>query len=142
MELDHRGGRVHGRYRRGLPACWITLPGVLLVCGLLAAVVVAINRSLRHALGGDPEYAADVAAQIANNDLSGVVRTHANDRHSVLYAMKTMQANLVDAISEIRHSAETIATASSEIASGNMDLSARRNAGQLTGRKRRPRWRN
>jgi len=43
----------------------------------------------------------------------------------VLYAMKTMQANLVDAISEIRHSAETIATASSEIASGNMDLSAR-----------------
>ena len=104
----------------------ITSLGVLLlVCGLLAAVVVAINRSLRHALGGDPEYAADVAAQIANNDLSGVVRTHANDRHSVLYAMKTMQANLVDAISEIRHSAETIATASSEIASGNMDLSAR-----------------
>ena len=104
----------------------ITSLGVLLlVCGLLAAVVVAINRSLRHALGGDPEYAADVAAQIANNDLSGVVRTHAKDRHSVLYAMKTMQANLVDAISEIRHSAETIATASSEIASGNMDLSAR-----------------
>ena len=104
----------------------ITSLGVLLlVCGLLAAVVVAINRSLRHALGGDPEYAADVAAQIANNDLSGAVRTHANDRHSVLYAMKTMQANLVDAISEIRHSAETIATASSEIASGNMDLSAR-----------------
>ena len=104
----------------------ITSLGVLLlVCALLAAVVVAINRSLRHALGGDPEYAADVAAQIANNDLSGNVRTHAKDRHSVLYAMKTMQANLVDAISEIRYSAETIATASSEIASGNMDLSAR-----------------
>ena len=98
---------------------------LLLVCALLAAVVVAINRSLRHALGGDPEYAAEVAGKIANNDLSSSVRTHANDRHSVLYAMKTMQTNLVDAISEIRHSAETIATASSEIASGNMDLSAR-----------------
>nr|WP_314625259.1 methyl-accepting chemotaxis protein [uncultured Janthinobacterium sp.] len=104
----------------------ITSLGVLLVvCGLLAAVVVAINRSLRHALGGDPEYAAEVAEKIASNDLSSSVRTHANDRHSVLYAMKTMQTNLVDAISEIRHSAETIATASSEIASGNMDLSAR-----------------
>ena len=76
---------------------------LLLVCALLAAVVVAINRSLRHALGGDPEYAAEVAGKIANNDLSSSVRTHANDRHS----------------------AETIATASSEIASGNMDLSAR-----------------
>jgi len=98
---------------------------LLLVCLVLGGVVVMINRSLRHALGGDPEYAADVAAKIADNDLSIDVHTHAKDRHSVLYAMKTMQANLATAISEIRHSAETIATASSEIASGNMDLSAR-----------------
>jgi methyl-accepting chemotaxis protein len=36
-----------------------------------------------------------------------------------------MQQRLAQTIGEIRHSAETIATASSEIASGNMDLSAR-----------------
>ncbi|OBV41507.1 methyl-accepting chemotaxis protein [Janthinobacterium psychrotolerans] len=98
---------------------------LVLVCLLLGSVVMMINRSLRHALGGDPEYAAEVAAKIAGNDLSVDVRTHAKDRHSVLYAMKTMQANLAAAIGEIRYSAETIATASSEIASGNMDLSAR-----------------
>ena len=103
----------------------VSLGLLLLVCLVLGGVVVMINRSLRHALGGDPEYAADVAAKIADNDLSVDVRTHAKDRHSVLYAMKTMQANLATAISEIRLSAETIATASSEIASGNMDLSAR-----------------
>ncbi|MGK5027117.1 methyl-accepting chemotaxis protein [Janthinobacterium sp. RB2R34] len=98
---------------------------LVLVCVGLGGVVMMINRSLRRALGGDPEYAAEVAAKIAGNDLSVDVRTHAKDRHSVLYAMKTMQANLASAISEIRLSADTIATASSEIASGNMDLSAR-----------------
>ncbi|KAB8041256.1 methyl-accepting chemotaxis protein [Janthinobacterium aquaticum] len=100
--------------------------GLLVLVGLLlAGVVTMINRSLRRALGGDPEYAAGVAEKIAGNDLSVAIHTHAKDQHSVLFAMKTMQHNLASAITEIRHSAETIATASSEIASGNMDLSAR-----------------
>ncbi len=104
---------------------FVSLGLLVLVCLVLGGVVVVINRSLRHALGGDPEYAADVAGKIAANDLSIVVHTKPKDHHSVLYAMKTMQANLVAAISEIRQSADTIATASGEIASGNMDLSAR-----------------
>ncbi|MBB5371667.1 MULTISPECIES: methyl-accepting chemotaxis protein [unclassified Janthinobacterium] len=113
---------IDAAFRQSL---WTALGLLVLVCAVLSAIVVVINRSLRHALGGDPEYAAQVAERIANNDLSAVVRTNPKDRQSVLFAMKTMQANLVDAISEIRHSADTIATASSEIASGNMDLSAR-----------------
>jgi len=113
---------IDAAFRQSL---WTALGLLVVVCAVLSAIVVVINRSLRHALGGDPEYAAQVAERIANNDLSGVVRTNPKDHQSVLFAMKTMQANLVDAISEIRHSADTIATASSEIASGNMDLSAR-----------------
>ena len=104
---------------------FVSLGLLVLVCLFLGSVVMMINRSLRHALGGDPEYAADVAGKIAANDLSIVVHTKPKDHQSVLYAMKTMQANLVAAISEIRQSADTIATASGEIASGNMDLSAR-----------------
>src|SRR5471032_1550387 len=100
--------------------------GVLLaVCIVLSAIVSVINRSLRHAIGGTPEYAEEVAGHIALGDLSNAVQTHASDRSSILYGMKTMQANLVDTIAEIRRSADTIATASAEIASGNMDLSAR-----------------
>ena len=92
---------------------------------VLSLIVVATNRSLRHALGGAPEYAAEVAAQIANNDLSGSVATHADDQGSVLFAMKTMQHHLAQTIGEIRRSADVIAAASSQIATGNMDLSAR-----------------
>jgi len=100
--------------------------GVLFgVCAVLVLIVRVVNRSLRHAIGGAPEYAAEVASRIADNDLSFAINTHKDDRQSILFAMKAMQVNLAETIGEIRHSAIAIATASSEIASGNMDLSAR-----------------
>ena len=95
------------------------------VCIVLSLIVAAINRSLRKTIGGEPEYAEQVASKIAEGDLSGTVITESGDRSSVLFGMKTMQANLAATIGEIRRSADTIATASAEIASGNMDLSAR-----------------
>jgi methyl-accepting chemotaxis protein len=99
--------------------------------GLVAAGTVlllvsgAINRSLNRVLGGAPEYAVLVANRIAANDLSAPVALSAGDDSSLLHAMHTMQHNLVGTIGEIRGSAETIATASSQIAAGNLDLSAR-----------------
>nr|WP_233410548.1 methyl-accepting chemotaxis protein [Rugamonas sp. CCM 8940] len=100
--------------------------GVLaVVFVLLWLVVSAINRSLRHTIGGDPAYASEVAQQIADGDLSTPVQTHKTDNSSILFGMRTMQAKLADTIGEIRRSADTIAIASAEIASGNMDLSAR-----------------
>jgi methyl-accepting chemotaxis protein len=100
--------------------------GILVgVCVLLGLIVSVINRNLRHAIGGAPEYAAEIAAKIADNDLSVKVNTHPDDRASILFAMKSMQTNLAGTIGEIRRSADAIATASSQIASGNMDLSAR-----------------
>jgi methyl-accepting chemotaxis protein len=98
---------------------------LLALCLVLSGIVSYINRSLRHTIGGEPEYAAEVAARIAKGDLSASVDTSPNDSSSVLYGMKAMQASLASTIGEIRRSADTIATASSEIASGNMDLSAR-----------------
>jgi methyl-accepting chemotaxis protein len=99
--------------------------------GLLAAGTVlllvsgAVNRSLSRALGGAPEYAVAVANRIASNDLSAPVALQPGDDSSLLHAMHTMQRNLVGTIGEIRGSAETIATASGQIATGNLDLSAR-----------------
>jgi methyl-accepting chemotaxis protein len=95
------------------------------VCAVLWLIVSLVNKSLRHTIGGDPEYVGEIAQQIAGGDLSAVIKTHASDQASILYGMKSMQARLADTIGEIRRSADTIATASSEIASGNMDLSAR-----------------
>ncbi|MES2070848.1 MAG: methyl-accepting chemotaxis protein [Pseudomonadota bacterium] len=113
---------IDAAFKRSLLQSAAVLAGV---CVLLALIVSVINRSLSRAIGGAPEYAAEVAAEIASNNLSITVDTKPGDNSSLLYAMKTMQANLADTIGEIRRSADTIATASSEIAAGNMDLSAR-----------------
>jgi len=99
--------------------------GLLAAGTLLLLVTGAINRSLSRVLGGAPEYAVTVANRIAANDLSALVALRAGDDSSLLYAMHTMQRNLVGTIGEIRGSAETIATASTQIAAGNLDLSAR-----------------
>ena len=109
-------------FRRSLLQSAAVLAGV---CVLLALIVSAVNRSLNRAIGGAPEYAGEVAAEIAANNLSISVDTKSGDNSSLLFAMKTMQSNLADTIGEIRRSADTIAIASSEIAAGNMDLSAR-----------------
>jgi methyl-accepting chemotaxis protein len=99
-----------------------------LVLGSLAigvAIGLAITRSLTRQLGGEPGYAAEVAGRIAAGDLSHPVATRAGDTASLLAAMETMRASLVQIVSEVRSGTDTIATAAAEISSGNLDLSSR-----------------
>ncbi|MET0264015.1 MAG: methyl-accepting chemotaxis protein [Duganella sp.] len=98
---------------------------LLVVSLLLGFFVTRINHSLRDTIGGEPALVRDAANRIASGDFSVAIHTDANDDSSIFFGMKTMQAKLADTIGEIRRSADTIALASSEIASGNMDLSAR-----------------
>jgi len=98
------------------------------VLGSLAlgvAIGLMITRSLTRQLGGEPAYAAEVATLIAAGDLSRAVVTRAGDKHSLLAAMETMRASLVQIVSEVRSGTDTIATAAGEISSGNLDLSSR-----------------
>jgi len=99
--------------------------GVLAVLGgALSAMVVLLNRVLRS-LGGEPSYAAEIANQIASNDLTALVKTAPDDRSSLLFSMKRMQEQLTQTIGTIKVSAESIATATHQIAAGNQDLSQR-----------------
>ncbi|WP_247364132.1 cache domain-containing protein, partial [Ralstonia pseudosolanacearum] len=100
--------------------------GLLLGVGLLMTLVVAtLARGLQRQLGGDPAYAADIAARIAAGDLAMRVETRPGDRDSVLFAMAQMQRELTGTISHIKHSADSIASATQQIAAGNADLSQR-----------------
>jgi methyl-accepting chemotaxis protein len=99
-----------------------------LVLGSLAvgvAIGLMITRSLTRQLGGEPRYAAEVAGLIAAGDLSRTVVTRPGDTRSLLAAMETMRASLVQIVSEVRSGTDTIATAAAEISSGNLDLSSR-----------------
>ena len=100
--------------------------GILVVlAAALSAVVMLLNRGILGSLGGEPAYAAEIANQIANNDLTAAVKTAPNDRSSLLFSMKRMQQQLAHTIDTIKTSAESIATATQQIAAGNQNLSQR-----------------
>ena len=94
-----------------------------LVLGIVAAIF--ITRSLLKQLGGEPDYAAEIASKIASGDLSGAIYSESADSDSLIHEMKTMRDSLVNIVGQVRVGTDTIATASREIASGNLDLSSR-----------------
>ena len=103
---------------------------MMLAIGIVAILVgiaagILITRRLLNQLGGEPDYAAAIAGRIAAGDLGTDVTVKANDRTSLMFAMKSMRDNLANIVSQVRVGTDTIATASSQIASGNLDLSSR-----------------
>jgi len=100
--------------------------GILVVlAGALSVVVLPLNRGISRSLGGEPSYAAEIANRIASNDLTAVVKTAPDDRSSLIFSMKRMQDQLTQTIGTIKVSADSIATATHQIAAGNQDLSQR-----------------
>ena len=102
-----------------------------LVGAALAAVVLAsalghaIMRSLLRQLGGEPDYAARIVGRIASGDFSVALVIRDGDRSSLLFAMKTMRDSLAAMIGQVRSGTDAIASASTQIAAGNLDLSVR-----------------
>ena len=100
---------------------------VLLLCATIAlalgvALAVALTRSITQPLSG----AVAVADAIGRFDLSHPVPQGGGDETGqLLTALRGMQDQLLGLIGEVRHSAESIGTASAEIAIGNQDLSGR-----------------
>ena len=97
----------------------------------LTSIVVAlalgwlITRSLLSQLGGEPGYAAAITDRIAAGDLTVNVALRAGDRSSLLFSIASMRDRLAAIVGEVRNTTDAVATASNEIASGNMDLSIR-----------------
>ena len=97
-----------------------------LITVLLAGVLaVVITRGLMSKLGGEPDYAAEIAGKVASGDLAVDVVVRNGDHSSMVYAMKQMKDNLASIVTQVRNGTDTIASASSQIASGNQDLSSR-----------------
>ena len=91
-----------------------------LVIGLLLAVW--ITRSITAPL----RQAVRVAQAVSEGDLRSQIEVHSRDEAGqLLAALQHMNTSLTDIVHEVRHSSDTIATATSQIAAGNLDLSSR-----------------
>jgi len=97
----------------------------LLACVIGLALAVMITRGLVRQLGGEPGYAASVTHRIAAGDLASEVRLDDGDNASLLFAMKSMQDSLANVVSHVRQGSMSVATASAQIAQGNLELSGR-----------------
>lgn len=97
----------------------------------VAALVIAVGLSFAisgqvlHAIGGEPAVVKAVVTSIAGGDLSKPVSLRRGDSSSILAGIKQMQDSLLQVVGEVRDGAESVATASSQIAQGNLDLSSR-----------------
>jgi len=98
---------------------------LIVIAVILAAIMLYSNRSIQRTIGGDPGYAVEVATRIAGGDLTLAIDTHERDQSSLIYAMKRMREGLIGTISQIKISADSVATAAKEISHGNADLSQR-----------------
>ncbi len=103
-------------------AVWLIGAGLLLALGLGAAVGWWITRSITVPMA----QAMGVAERIAEGDLHSEVPAAGHDEIGrLLQATARMQDRLRELVGGIRESADSINTASTEVASGNLDLSQR-----------------
>ncbi|MEO8170279.1 MAG: cache domain-containing protein, partial [Oxalobacteraceae bacterium] len=98
--------------------------GTLLLAAVMFGIGMVISRGILKQLGGEPEYAVGITRRIAQGDLTVAVELKNNDQTSLLHAIKTMRDSIAAIVGQVRSGTDTIATASSQIAAGNMDLSS------------------
>ncbi len=104
----------------------VTLQGGLVLAILAAAGLgLALTRSVLGQLGGEPMQAAGVAKAIAQGDLATAVHVKGGDTSSLMAQLAVMHRDLARVVGNVRHNAESVATASAQIAQGNQDLSSR-----------------
>jgi methyl-accepting chemotaxis protein len=102
----------------------------ILVVGLLSLIVAAgvgtwIVRSIVGQLGGEPAQATGLARAVASGNLGYGVVLKAHDTESMMAHLSRMQLSLSEIVWSVRRSADGVATASNQIAQGNLDLSSR-----------------
>jgi methyl-accepting chemotaxis protein len=101
---------------------------LILILGALAAVMSVliawwIIRSVLKQLGGEPDYARDMVARIAEGDLTVRIETHPKDNSSLLFAMKQMTERLTQVVTDVNGGAQALASASEEVSATAQSLS-------------------
>ncbi|MFC7462117.1 methyl-accepting chemotaxis protein [Hydrogenophaga defluvii] len=127
VDLNTKGGQDASAYADQVYASSrIALIVASAIAVVLAVVAAALfSRWLSRQLGGEPHYAVAVASQIADGKLAMDVLTRAGDNQSILAAMARMREQLAGVVGQVRQNAESVASASAQIATGNQDLSGR-----------------
>lgn len=104
---------------------WLLMGSSLV--GIVLSLVIAyyLTRGIVRQLGGEPEEAVRVVREIAQGNLSVPIKLQNQRQDSLMHHMKLMQQNLIRLVRRVREDSMQVARASTEIADGSVDLSAR-----------------
>ncbi|WP_310738500.1 methyl-accepting chemotaxis protein [Piscinibacter sp. HJYY11] len=127
VELNSKGSEASAAEAKATYQAAIVWASVLILLAVVTAAVLGfvIVRGVKRQLGGEPGDAADLAQRVADGDLSTPIHLEPGDQTSMLAALKRMQESLVTIVTDVRENADGVATASAQIAQGNLDLSSR-----------------
>jgi methyl-accepting chemotaxis protein len=100
---------------------------LMIILGLAAILIgIVLARSITRSITLPMNAAVKVAQTVASGDLtSNIVVNSKDETGQLLQALKDMNDSLVKIVGEVRHGTETMATATGQIAAGNLDLSSR-----------------
>ncbi len=117
--IDEAARANEDAYRTGA-TIMLVLSLLLVLLGVVCAWLIArsITRPIRAAVA--------VATRVAQGDLSQQIAVTSRDEiGDLMRALQAMNTSLVTIIGQVQSGSGTMASASSEIASGNLDLSSR-----------------
>ncbi len=86
----------------------------LIVIAVVIALALAMSRKIYQHIGGEPDYAAEIALAIANGDLGRQVKTR-TDSKSLLSAVAQMQRNLREMIENVQRGAVQLHESTSKL---------------------------
>ena len=103
----------------------LTIAGVLLAVGAGVWLTLTITRRVLRTLGAEPACLNEAVNRLAGGDLVTPVVVHPRDSKSTLAAVHRLQQSLAAIVTTVRGNSESVATASTQIAQGNLHLSQR-----------------
>ncbi|WP_044527840.1 methyl-accepting chemotaxis protein [Herbaspirillum sp. B65] len=124
MDLQRSVGRQMHEQAQQRYQSLLVIMGVAMLAGLVVALLMGVL--LVRAISRPLQRAVTVAQAVAAGDLTQRIEVHSQDETGqLMLALQQMNDNLQGIVGQVRLSTDTIATASGEIAHGNLDLSSR-----------------
>lgn len=97
-------------------ANWGVFAVFVLALGVVIAIAMLVANSIMHRLGGEPDYAASIAARIAKGDLGGTIQADGKNPDSLIASLGIMQTHLRSMMSDLRNSSQKLFRSSGELA--------------------------
>lgn len=116
-----------GVYIDTIDATMVSRASYFGVAGVVLSIILfLLGRSIASSITRPLSEAVNAAKRIASGNLAGKISTNSTDEvGQLLAALAIMNSNLAGIVGRVRIGTDAIATASAQIAAGNLDLSSR-----------------